>query len=84
MLVDRPQAIVTCVPATGFHTAFAWGQIQLIMKYSNVGGRQFVEPHHLTHRLTRQVHEGLGLGQQDFLAAQNTVAQAALKLAAPG
>jgi hypothetical protein len=82
MLVDGAQPVVTGMPAALFHAHLAWCQVQFVMEYRHVTGRQLVEPHRLADRLAGQVHEGLGLQQKHLLGPELALAQRALKFPA--
>ena len=46
--------------AEGGLVAHAWLEIEFVMEYDHIGWGEFVKPHRLAHRLTGQVHKGLG------------------------
>ena len=83
MRMDRAQAVVPRMSATGFHTAFAGRDVQFIVKHHHIVGRQFVKPHRLAHGLTGQVHEGFGFQQDNLFTAQTALGHLRLKLGPP-
>ena len=53
------------------------------MEHNDILGRKFVKPHRLANRLTREVHECLGLDQDHFFPSQEAFADLRLKLGLP-
>jgi hypothetical protein len=84
MGVDRPQAVVPGMTAALLQPALARGQIKFIVKDGDVGGRQLPEIRRRADRLTRQVHEGLGLQQHHLFRPQAALADLALMRLLPG
>jgi hypothetical protein len=75
MLVDGAKPVVPRMSAALFDAHLARREVQFIMEHRHVTGRQLVEAHRLSHGLTGQVHEGLGLQQQHLLGAELAFAE---------
>ena len=81
--VDRTQPVVAGMAAAGLDPAFARRQVKLVVKHGDVLRRELVEPHRLAHRLAGAVHEGVGLEQQQLVAAQPAFGHTPLKAGFP-
>ena len=79
MLMDRPQAIVPGMPATGFQPHFAGLKIKFIVKDRDITGFKFEEFDSRADGLTGQVHEGFGFQQHHPFHAQSAFGKLALK-----
>src|SRR5690606_13766031 len=66
--LDVPQAIVAGVASAALELDLTWQQIQLIVQYQHLLGHQLVKPQQGACGLTRTVHEGGRLGDDDGLA----------------
>ncbi len=58
---------MTAGTAIGAETQATEGQIKLVVEHENLGDGDFVEARQRRHGLASQVHEGLGLGQENAL-----------------
>lgn len=68
--MDRPQAVVPRMTTALFDAGLARGKVQLVMENGDVCGCDLVKRSRRLHRLAGQVHECLGLQQDDLLRAE--------------
>ena len=61
LCMDIAQTIVTRMAATEFKFGFARCDVQLVVDHQNFFWLDFEEARQCTHRLAREIHEGLGL-----------------------
>ena len=70
MRMDRPQAIMPRMPAAGLAFHLAGGEVDFVVQNDHIRRFKLVKPHGGLHRLTRVVHECLGLEQDHAVRAK--------------
>ena len=83
MPVDRPQAVVTGMPASLFQPHPGRRKVQLIMKDCHVGEGQLPKGQRGLHRLARKVHERLGFQEGHLFVPKAAFGDEALERLAP-
>src|SRR5205085_12042560 len=80
---DRAQAIVAGGPAALFHLDLHRCEVELVVEGGQGVDVELVEAKRLLNRVAADVHEGLGLEEQDFVPADAAFRDQASKLLLP-
>ncbi|MNV48225.1 hypothetical protein D3C71_1401210 [compost metagenome] len=65
--MDVPQAVVPCMAAAALELDLPWRNVQFVMHHQDFFGLDLEEACQRSHRLAREIHEGLWLQQPDAL-----------------
>ena len=83
MGMDRAQPVVTRMAAASLQPHLAGSKVDLVMKDDDIGRGQLEIAHRLAHRLTGEVHEGLGLQKRHTRRPDPSFGDLALKFGPP-
>src|SRR5579871_3045008 len=68
MTLDVPQPVMAAMSAAGSKAQLAQRQVDIVADHQQIGEDRLVEVNDLANALTAQVHEGLGLDEENLLA----------------